>query len=237
MNNRPIIAAAFLTLTVGGALFLREYGVFGAIERPKYTVKTPDFRLPPQDRPLRVAVLGTSLSAANDWPAELERRLAACRTSPNSVTVHAKVGASSSWGLTEIDKALASRPDLLLIEFTANDASLWRGMPLRRSQKNHEAMIGRAKRAGVPVALMTMNPAHGAKAIARPGQAAYQMLYTKLAAVHGLALVDTWPFWEKMPENARKLNIPDGIHPENSAAKDALIPSILNVIGFTDCFI
>jgi acyl-CoA thioesterase I len=235
MNNRQIIAAAFLTLAVAGALFLREYGVFGAIESPKYTVKAHDFRPPPQDQPLRIAVLGTSLSAANDWPPALQSRLAACRTGYTKVSVTAEPGASSDWGLGVVDKVLAEKPNFLLIELAANDSSLLKGIAQRKSLKVHEDLLHRVHKAGVPVVLMTMNPAYGAKRIARPGQAAYHRMYRELAAANGLTLIDSWPYWQRMDAQTRKSAIPDGIHPTRDAAKKAMIGPIMSAIGSQIC--
>lgn len=239
MNNRQIAAAALLILGVTGALALREYGVLQTANtakyRVKYRVKSPEFRLPADNQPLVIAVLGTSLSAANDWPLALEGRLKACRTGPTRIAVNARAGASSAWGLSVIDKVIAQKPNLVLMELAANDASLLKGMRLSESRATHDEILARIKRAGIPAILMTMNPAYGAKAMARPGQASYRAMYHDLALDHRTGLIDTWPHWEALPVSERKKAIPDGIHPQKDAVIKAMVEPILSVISAEKC--
>ncbi len=239
MNNRQIAAAALLLLGVTGALALREFGVFTSSDAPKYRVKyrakSPEFRLPADNQPLLIAVLGTSLSAANDWPPALEARLKACRTGPTRIAVNAKAGASSAWGLSVVDKVFAGKPNLILMELAANDASLLKGMRLSQSRATHEAILARASKARIPVILMTMNPAYGAKRAARPGQASYRAMYHSLALDNRTGLIDTWPHWEALSGSERKKAIPDGIHPQKDAAIKAMVEPILSVISAKEC--
>jgi len=169
------------------------------------------------DRPLRVLLLGTSLTARGDWPKRLEARLSACRPGGAEVRVLARPGAAGPWGVSVTGRALrafdGAPPDLLAIEFSINDASLWRGVPLARARALLQKMLGEAEAAGVPALLATMNPAWGRKGLERPGQRAYRALYREAAREGRAALLDTVPAWLALPEAERRRLVPDGLHP------------------------
>src|ERR1700741_4927741 len=101
--------------------------------------------------PLRLAALGTSLTARGGWLEPLRRRLEAQLGRPVQALDFAKSGASSRWGMRILARACAERPDIALIEFAANDAALHRGVSLARSIANAAAMID-ALRAANPAA-------------------------------------------------------------------------------------
>ena len=168
-------------------------------------------------RPLRVLLMGTSLTARGDWPKRLEARLAACLPDGAETRVLARPGAASPWGAAMMEKALTAfagaPPDLLMIEFTINDASLWRGVSLARAKALLQDMLEAAAAAHVPVILATMNPAWGRKGWERPGQRAYRALYREAAKEGRAALLDTIPAWLALSQEERRRLAPDGLHP------------------------
>ncbi|MBF9033979.1 hypothetical protein HKCCE2091_06990 [Rhodobacterales bacterium HKCCE2091] len=172
----------------------------------------------------RILVLGTSLTARTDWPLALEAELRSCNPLV-SVTTRARSGANSTWGLDALREALAegAAPDLVLAEFSINDASPFRGMPLRLSRNRHEAMIDAA---GAPVVFLTMSPAWGREALERPGQAAYRNLYRRLAEDGRAGLVDTVPDWRALSVAERRAMVPDGLHPTAEATIGVAVPRI-----------
>jgi lysophospholipase L1-like esterase len=186
---------------------------------------------PPGAVPERVAVLGTSLSARSDWPAALEAALSACLGRPARVAVVARPGASAAWGMGQLDRVAAHRPDLVLIEFAINDADLLDGLSPGRAASAHEVILTElaAMAPGARLVLMTMSPAHGPRGWVRPRLEAHYALYPRLAAVHGAGLVDLYPRWLARPDP--RADLPDGLHPTDAAARAVILPPLLAALG------
>jgi lysophospholipase L1-like esterase len=201
-------------------------------------------RIPP-DRPARIAILGTSLTARGTWPDDLALRLSACRPSGVEVRRTARPGASSRWGAEAIGRALAPEggppPDILVIEFATNDAALHRGVRLRRSVALHREMLARAGEVSgeapgqVSVFLATMNPGHGAAGWARPGLAAYNAAYRRLAAEGLAGLIDTGPAWGALGKAERRRLIPDGLHPGEEGMRRVAVPAFAAALAPLVC--
>ncbi|MEM7668684.1 MAG: SGNH/GDSL hydrolase family protein, partial [Pseudomonadota bacterium] len=176
---------------------------------------------------LDIALLGTSLSARGPWPHAQAERQTACRGGPVTMRRTARAAASSAWAEQAIANALAPQPDLLLIEFAINDAALAHGMTQADSRAHHVRLLDAAAEAGVPVLLMTMNPAWGRNRwLERPGLPAYLALYPDLAAAHGAGLVDTVPAWHALAPDRRAALVPDGLHPTPDGMAVVLIPAL-----------
>ena len=109
------------------------------------TVDPPaDVALPPIphiDRPLRLTFFGTSLTANYNWPEHAGDHLAACLGQSPQINRVAKSGAGSDWALTRITEVVASNPDVILIEFSINDADLRDGKSLAAARSNHRRII------------------------------------------------------------------------------------------------
>ena len=54
---------------------------------------------------------------------------------------HRTGGATSAWGLDQVDVVIAKAPDLIVLEFAINDADLGRGLSLAESRDNHRSLI------------------------------------------------------------------------------------------------
>lgn len=118
-------------------------------------------------------------------------------------------GDTSSGGLGRIHAALALKPEILILELGGNDGL--RGVPVASTRKNLEAMIVRAKGAGVRVLLagMSLPPNYGRDYI-RSFEAMYKDLAAKLKVpLIPFLLSDLALQLRKNP----KLLKPDGIHP------------------------
>ena len=199
----------------------------------------PPAPFPPRDRPPqpgpvpeRIVVLGTSLSARSDWPAALEAALSDCLGRPASVAVVARPGASSAWGMGQVERVAAHAPDLVVVEFAVNDADLLNGLRPGRSASAHEVILSElaALAPEARLVLMTMSPAFGPRGWARPRLEAHYALYPHLAARHGAGLVDLYPRWLARPEPPREL-LPDGLHPTDAAARAVILPPLLAALG------
>jgi len=163
-------------------------------------------------------VVGDSLSAeyglkrGTGWVALLDKRL---RDEGEAITVvNASIsGDTTSGGLSRLPPLLAQhKPQLVLIELGGNDAL--RGLPLKTSQDNLEAMVKAAQSQGAKVLLLGMQvpPNYGPQYAAQ-----FSAMYTEVAKRHKVGLV---PFFLKGvadADNADSLFQNDRIHPVEAA--------------------
>ena len=219
--------AAFGLVAVLGLLWAQGARPFEqALPAPGVT--QPEGALPiVQARPVRILLLGTSLSARGSWSATLEARLAACRSGAVAVEVLARPGHSIRWGRPALQRRLAQgpRPDLIIAEFSINDATLLRGLSLARARAETQGLIADVGEAGIPLYLATMSPAFGWNWFERPGHRRYTALYRELAADHGTGLIDTEARWHALDSSARARALPDGLHPTDAAMQAITVPA------------
>jgi len=163
-------------------------------------------------------VVGDSLSAeyglkrGTGWVALLDKRL---RDEGEAITVvNASIsGDTTSGGLSRLPPLLAQhKPQLVLIELGGNDAL--RGLPLKTSQDNLEAMVKAAQSQGAKVLLLGMQvpPNYGPQYAAQ-----FSAIYANVAKRHKAGLV---PFFLKGVadvDNADALFQSDRIHPVEAA--------------------
>lgn len=192
---------------------------------PSLTSRTSD--------PLRITVLGTSLSSSSRyrWPDEVGVSLA--RRIGRAVEVRrvAQPGATSSWGADQVDRVLETEPDVVLVELAINDADVRNRVSVPGSLEQHErtlAGLGAGARAPV-VVLLTMNPATGPRAWARPFLSRYYAGYVGLAERYDTGLVDLYARWCAVPADGRDL--PDGLHPTDSAASSVIVEPVVDVVA------
>jgi lysophospholipase L1-like esterase len=190
----------------------------------------------PQSRPILIGALGTSLTANATWPAALEEALDACAPYDVSVLNMALAGANSNWGVTQAGPLVAVAPDILLIEFSINDADITDGVWLSQSRENHAAILKALPEQTRPV-LMSMSPAHGLPGLIRPRLASYYDAYQDLAARHQTGLIDFYARWRQLPKPQQRFA--DGLHPDaqkqNAVMLAPLTAYIGALIGVPDC--
>lgn len=183
----------------------------------------------PLPDPLRVGVIGTSLTARYDWPKNAVASLQACLGQAVTLTVLAKGGAASDWGAKQAETLEATVPDIVLIEFTINDADLRRRVSLAEAEQYHRTMI-EALRAGgrTPrILLVTLNRPLGLKAVLRPRVAAYEAQYDALAQDLDLGRLSLGPAWEAaLAAGESDRLIPDGVHPSPEAVAHVVTPRV-----------
>ena len=204
------IALVLAAILGGAALFF-----FGPA-RPSNDIGDRPLAPLPQG-PLRIVAFGTSLTAKNDWPDALGPVLETCRGAPVEIRRVAKPGAGSAWALGDVDAVIAAAPDLVLLEFAINDAEIRKGAALATARETHDRILT-ALKAGLPEAqilLMTMNPAHGLRGLARPYLADHYAQYRALAESHGVGLLDLYPRWRAAPPEVPALRgrAPSERHP------------------------
>ena len=179
-----------------------------------------------------VIAYGTSLTHQGAWTNELGWYFA--KQFPDQVTFKnaAQSGKNSEWGLANFEeRVLAHRPDLIIIEFSVNDAVTKGDITLEESRANLDKMVQalRQQNPKVDIVLQTMNPAWDAPKTApkksaseRPNLEAYYEVYRSYAREHSLPLVDHYVTWRALqkndPEKFQKA-VPDGTHPNNSSSQ------------------
>ena len=236
-----ILGASLAGLALVASVGALHHGVgqaaLGFVQEPEESFPPFRWQSPSADRPARVLLLGTSLTAGGHWNDALQQALSACR--PGGVVVErlARPGANSAWG----QEALAQRlqtgpaPDLLVVEFSINDASLWRGMTLGKSEARHSEILTMAQQAGVTVWLSTMSPAFGGKGWQRPGQIAYRAAYQDLARQAGAGLIALAPDWKQLSAQARAIAMPDDLHPVDAAMRGITVPALVAALSPVLC--
>lgn len=168
--------------------------------------------LPLREGTVRLAVLGTSLSARATWPDAVEGRLEACLGRGVEVVRLARPGATSGWGVEQIGAVRALRPDLGIIEFAVNDGDVLDGLSLSRSAANHAALVGALRGQGAGVLLLTTNPVGRLAAWKRPLLPVYQDIYPGLAQRSGAGLFDGERRWRQV--KGWRAGLTDGVHPD-----------------------
>jgi acyl-CoA thioesterase-1 len=175
------------------------------------------------ERPVRIVVLGDSLSAGfglaiqDALPAKLERAL---KAKGFAVTIeNAGVsGDTAAGGLARLDWSVAEGTDAVILELGANDAL--RGSDPAQTRATLEAIIRRLKARSIAVLLAGMlAPRNYGPDYAK----AFDPIYPELAAAHGLIL---YPFILDGVAGNAALNQADGLHP-TAAGVDMMVSRIL----------
>ncbi len=169
------------------------------------------FMIGPVSAKQTILVMGDSLSAAYNLPAEQGWvALTAARmktTHPNWRVVNASIsGETTSGGLSRMPAALKQhQPNLVIIELGANDAL--RGLPLALSKQNLQSMIRQAKAAKAKVLLigMQMPPNYG-----KTYTDGFANNYRYLAKQEKITLL---PFLLQPIATDRSYFLPDQVHP------------------------
>ncbi len=184
-----------------------------------------------------IVTFGTSLTARGGWQAPLKDKLSACLHGPVSVRTVAQSGATSDWGSNHVAEVVRLQPDIVVIEFYANDASLHRFISVRHSRETIAAILTRL-RAELPQArliVQVMNPFSGMRGMIRPFLESYIHAHLEEAEAHGAEIADHRPAWAALPAAVLASSIPDGAHPLLKAASGVIVPTLARLIGGPGC--
>ncbi len=189
-----------------------------------------------------VVVYGTSLTAGGRWVTETKVWLEKINPEAKVTLVNSgQSGKNSLVGLAKLDAVVIDKkPDTVFIEFAVNDAFKFpekdQQVSVEDSAKNLETMIERIKKAlpGTEIILQTMNPAWDApngreSGSKRPELDAYYEGYRKVAAKHGLLLIDHHKNWVKIRTDDKALfekYVSDGVHPTPDASSKVTFPQV-----------
>jgi len=182
---------------------------------------------------IRIATCGTSLTYQGNyydlWQRQVERGLLEGKTTIARMHNFGENGAASAQGLLSLHQALIIRPEIVILEFNMNDASINRSTTVAQAQANHQNMIEqfRANDPDVKICLMTMNPAiaGGFHPISdRPNFAAYPQNYRDMVAADpSLTLIDCAQAWG----GVTLAEVPDGVHPTKAAVTTRSVPLMI----------
>ena len=170
-----------------------------------------------------ILVVGDSLSAGYGiemragWVTLLQQRLIK-QGYPHAVVNASISGDTTSGGRARLPNALARHhPQIVILELGGNDGL--RGLPLRETRANLEAMIKAAQSAGARVLLVGIHipPNYGPEYTGK-----FHAIYHDLARIHSTALL---PFLLDGVALTRGSMQPDGIHPR-AAAQPRLLDNI-----------
>ncbi len=163
----------------------------------------------PTERP-KIVAFGDSLTAGlgvapeESYPAQLQRQLDLAGY-PYRVINAGVSGETTAGALRRVEWVLKSNPGLVILEAGGNDGL--RGIDLKDTRQNLDAIIRRLKAAGVTVVLagMKLPPNYGAEYTAE-----FARMFPELARTHQLAFM---PFFLEGVATHASLNQADGIHP------------------------
>lgn len=191
-----------------------------------------DVALGPRDlpAPLRITILGTSLSHNAPWTDQLSGALTAC-LGPTEITVIARPGAGVLWGQGQVEAVAAAVPDLVLVEFAINDADLRDGLSRAVADQETQALFIDLAEAVPQAGLveMTMSPAHGLRGLLRPGLGARYDDVIARAEAGGQGAIDLYARWQALPRARRGLE--DGLHPDPERASAVTVPPVRDYIA------
>jgi len=156
-----------------------------------------------------IVCFGDSLTAGYgvdpelSYPAVLQRELNAKGYKYRVLNMGVS-GETTKDGLARIQRVLAAKPDIVVVEFGGNDGL--RGLPLRDTEKNLDTIVSALKKSGTRVAMagITLPPDYGPDYVGR-----FNAMYPNIAKKNGVALL---PFIYKDVFGVKGYIQDDGIH-------------------------
>ncbi len=198
-----------------------------------HLMSTSAFGQSEPSKPLRIVAFGTSLTARGGWQPAVRDGLEKCLKRSITLDSVAKSGETTRWALSQIDSVADLNPDIILIEFYANDAALDRLISLSTSRKSFGEILDRlrTRRPGARIIDMAMNPISGLRGAIRPFVNNYIEAHKQEAVNRGLEFVDYRPAWKSLGDAALAEAIPDGLHPLPGVAAAIITPVLVRQIA------
>jgi lysophospholipase L1-like esterase len=187
-----------------------------------------------------IVLYGTSLTAGGEWAVATKTWFSQQFADKATVINSAGPGQNSQWGLANLNqRVLAHQPDLVLIEFTYNDAHEKFKLTVEQAAKNLDAIVRgiKAKRPQCDIVLQVMNAnwdANDNKSMSvRPQLAGFNDNYRTYAKANNLPLIDHFPAWQELKD--RDLErfhafIPDGTHPNKEGSLAITWPAVKSLL-------
>jgi acyl-CoA thioesterase-1 len=175
------------------------------------------------EKPIRIVVLGDSLSAGYGLPAEaaFPERLAAALKAKGAAVIVGNAGVSgdtASGGLGRLDWSVPPGTDAVILELGANDAL--RGVDPAVTKAALDKILSKLDARHIAVLLAGMRSPRnmGADYVQT-----FDASYPALASTHALVF---YPFFLDGVATDSKLNQPDGLHP-TAAGVDVIVARIM----------
>jgi acyl-CoA thioesterase-1 len=175
-----------------------------------------------QDRPVRIVVLGDSLSAglglsgSEAFPAKLARALQAQGIAVEIANAGVS-GDTASGGLARLDWSVPEGTDAVIVQLGANDAL--RGVDPKITRGALDQIMRRLKERGIEVLLAGLLAPRN---LGNDYSRAFDAIYPELADKYGALL---YPFFLDGVATLAKLNQRDGLHP-NAEGVDMIVKGI-----------
>jgi acyl-CoA thioesterase I len=174
----------------------------------------------PITQPVRIVVLGDSLSAGYQLPASesvpmhmQKLFLAAGHTGVRIINMGIS-GDTTQNGLARLNLVIDDQPDIVLLELGAND--MLRGLQASKARKNLALIIETLQRQGITVVLCGVS----VPAVFTLGNAqlsAFKPMFSDLADTYGLSF---YPDFLKGVRGKKSMNLPDGLHPNATGTQE-----------------
>ena len=166
--------------------------------------------------PLRIVAFGDSLTSGHRlpekdaYPAVIQKKLKAAGL-PYTIVNHGVSGDTTTRALRRLDRALAEKPQIVIIELGVNDGL--RGVPVPQIKANLEKIIAAAQEQNAEVLLCGMEalPLNGWQYTIE-----FHQMYEDLAMKYGVPLV---PFLMNGVLGNPDLIGDDGVHPNAAGAR------------------
>jgi acyl-CoA thioesterase-1 len=175
------------------------------------------------ERPVKIVVLGDSLSAGFGLPADaaFPARLAQALKAKSVAAIVANAGVSgdtASGGLGRLDWSVPDGTDAVIVELGANDAL--RGLDPKLTKAVLDTILTKLKDRHIAILLAGMQAPRN---MGPDYVQAYDAIYPALASTHPVVF---YPFFLDGVATDPKLNQSDGLHP-NAAGVDVIVARIL----------
>jgi acyl-CoA thioesterase-1 len=192
----------------------------------KQNNQTPtDIPLKEDTRPLIIAfgdslTEGSGVDPDHNYPAKLQARIDAAGYSYRVVNAGVS-GETSSQGLSRTASIAALKPNIVIVEFGANDGL--RGVPVETTRQNLENIIAQLKTTGAIVVLagMEVPPNYGPQYTS-----AFREIFRGLSKELQVPLI---PFFLEGVGGRPELNQDDGIHP-TAEGYDIIVENVWKVL-------
>lgn len=163
--------------------------------------------------PVRILAFGDSITAGYGLAEQdtLPTRLAEALNKMGRPVIMINGGVSGDTtadGVTRLDWSLADKPQIMILALGGND--MLRGLDPKATRANLDAIIQKAKGAGVEIVLVGMLAAPN---LGSEYKAAFDAIYPELAKAHNLLFM---PFLLQDVVQDSDLNQADGIHPNGN---------------------
>jgi acyl-CoA thioesterase-1 len=163
--------------------------------------------------PIRILAFGDSITAGYGLAEQdmLPTRLAQALNKmgrPVTMINGGVSGDTTADGVSRLDWSLADKPQIMVLALGAND--MLRGLDPKATRANLDAIIQKAKGAGVEIVLVGMLAAPN---LGAEYKAAFDAIYPDLAKAHNLLFM---PFLLQDVVQDSDLNQADGIHPNGN---------------------